>query len=265
MNILCNKASKPTEKLNFYYQNARGLRTKAHDFYLNLLNENFDAVFITETWLLDSINNCELFDSRYNVFRRDRSSSDCGKKRGGGVLVAIRNTYKADLIDVSCNVECIWLKVQFHGIFHLISCVYIPPDSPLCIYETYYEMLDSLIKDFKTNILIMGDFNIISEGNGRNHEKVCLLDYFTNYHRLKSVNTVKNCLNRTLDLIITDIKYLSICKCENPLVPEDNYHPALLVCYDIPPKIKPIATLSKQYDYDFKNANFALLYNELSE
>ncbi|GLV33462.1 hypothetical protein CBL_21210, partial [Carabus blaptoides fortunei] len=45
----------------------------------------------------------------------------------------------------------------------------------------------------------------------------------------------------------------------------DNYHPALLVSYVKPPKIKPTPTLSKQYDYDYKNANFAKLYKELSE
>ncbi|GLV37975.1 hypothetical protein CBL_12299 [Carabus blaptoides fortunei] len=53
--------------------------------------------------------------------------------------------------------------------------------------------------------------------------------------------------------------------CENPLVPEHNYHPALLVSYVKSPKIKPTPTLSKQYDYDYKNANFAKLYKALSD
>lgn len=58
--------------LNIYYQNVRGLRTKIDEFYRQLCLSAYDVVILSETWLLEDINNNELFDNRYIVWRRDR-------------------------------------------------------------------------------------------------------------------------------------------------------------------------------------------------
>ena len=44
---------------------------------------------ITETWLNDDISDCELLPDEFTIYRKDRSSTNRGK-RGGGVLLAIR-------------------------------------------------------------------------------------------------------------------------------------------------------------------------------
>lgn len=78
--------------LNVYYQNVRGLRTKLNEFLLNSMGNYHDLLFISESWLNDNINDSELVDiNHYSVFRRDRCASDCAKKDGGGVFVAVRN------------------------------------------------------------------------------------------------------------------------------------------------------------------------------
>lgn len=52
-------------KLNVYYQNARGMRTKTNIFYRNVCSNNYDIILLTETWLVDGIADSELFDCRY--------------------------------------------------------------------------------------------------------------------------------------------------------------------------------------------------------
>ena len=49
--------------------------------------ENLDIVSVTETWLNDNVSDHEILPSGYNIIRKDRPSN----KRGGGVLLALRN------------------------------------------------------------------------------------------------------------------------------------------------------------------------------
>lgn len=37
------------DKLRIYYQNVRGLRTKVNEVYLEILQNNFDIIILTET------------------------------------------------------------------------------------------------------------------------------------------------------------------------------------------------------------------------
>lgn len=54
---------------------------------------------------------------------------------------------------------------------------------------------------------------------------------------LSHLNIVRNELNRTLDLILTDIDNdkFEVMKCEDPLVSEDCHHPALELNVDLSP------------------------------
>lgn len=60
--------------LHCYYQNVRGLRTKTKDFFLASAACNYDLIIITETWLLPSIFDSELFTDSFMVYRCDRFS-----------------------------------------------------------------------------------------------------------------------------------------------------------------------------------------------
>lgn len=70
-------------RLNVYYQNIRGLRTKSLNFRQNILCSDLDVIVITETWLHDGIYDGELCDGRYDVFRADRDLVLSGKESGG--------------------------------------------------------------------------------------------------------------------------------------------------------------------------------------
>jgi hypothetical protein len=75
--------------INLYYQNCRGLRSKTNDFKLNVACNFYDIICISETWLMDSVFDGQLFDDRYIVFRRDRDLDFHQKLDGGGVLIAV--------------------------------------------------------------------------------------------------------------------------------------------------------------------------------
>lgn len=76
--------------ISVYYQNTRGLRTKTSTFFRNICLHDYDVILLTETWLTEGINNSELFNDRYMVWRQDRDYSATKQKLGGGVLIATR-------------------------------------------------------------------------------------------------------------------------------------------------------------------------------
>lgn len=95
-----------------YYQNVNGVRSKTTEIYLNILNNCYDIICLTETNLNTGVHDTELIDSRYNVYRRDRCDTIVKKQDGGGILVAI----KKDIGVVrqtswDSNVEDIWLSI----------------------------------------------------------------------------------------------------------------------------------------------------------
>lgn len=53
-----------TKNLNIYYQNVRGLRTKCNELRLSVLNNNYDVIILTESWLHSGIFDAELCDDR---------------------------------------------------------------------------------------------------------------------------------------------------------------------------------------------------------
>lgn len=69
--------------VSMYYQNVRGLRTKASILYRNVCVNSYDIICFTESWLNDGFFNNELFDDRYVVWRRDRNYAVTEQKRGG--------------------------------------------------------------------------------------------------------------------------------------------------------------------------------------
>lgn len=53
--------------LNVYYQNVRGLRTKSHQCYNNILSNSYDIIVMVESWLYDGIFDREFCDDRCEV------------------------------------------------------------------------------------------------------------------------------------------------------------------------------------------------------
>jgi len=60
--------------LYIYYQNVRGLRTKASDLLAGVYSSNFHVICLNETWLNDSCFNCSFFPGTFLVCRSGRLS-----------------------------------------------------------------------------------------------------------------------------------------------------------------------------------------------
>lgn len=78
------------DKIVIFYQNARSLCSKTKEFYQNILNNEFDIILISETWLVDSISDEKLFDFGCNAYETYSDTS----LTGGGVAIGIKNYFK---------------------------------------------------------------------------------------------------------------------------------------------------------------------------
>lgn len=223
-----------------YYQNVRGLRTKTETCYINSMNLAHDFICLTETNLNDSIFDTEILCDNYVIFRRDRSSSDCEKSDGGGVLVAVRKDIPVTPMPMlATGAEDLWLSVRCENTRVLVCCVYLPPNDP-APFSVFLHKLQDVRDHFPdTSILVVGDFNIpcvswtVSSGCGlipvgdldaRAKEFLLMISYcdFFQY------NNIVNCNGRTLDLILCNSDLInSVFSCDDPLVNLDAHHPAV--------------------------------------
>lgn len=115
----------------------RGLNSKTKSFYLKSNACDYDVIALTETWLSPSVNDSELFSQDFIVFRCDRSALNSHKLTGGGVLIAVRKEYEAEVVIVPNieSVEALCIKISVAKKYLFICCVYIPSNSDLSIYR----------------------------------------------------------------------------------------------------------------------------------
>lgn len=239
--------------LNIYYQNVRGLRTKTNSFLRNVYLNSYDIISLTETWLLNSISDSELFDARYLVWRRDRDYARTGQSLGGGVLLAVRrDLVAAERAEWRSSAEDIWITLKVPK-----SRSDIPQKIHLC---TIYLCDENRGHSFKTQLLnfsdkltelilshpqdrfiVLGDFNLkdyitwlrtgtsaeLSPTNITSENIRSFVDTL-NACNLNQYNSEVNCNNRILDLVFSN-ECLLVKACPTPLVPEDRHHKSLFI------------------------------------
>ena len=128
------------DTLTTFYCNPGGLTTK-----LELIRSNFfsqlivpDIFIITETRFDQEIKNNNLGLSGYCIFRRDRNSTI--RSRGGGVLIAIKREFQAELINNEHDgLEQLFLKLLQLKI--IISVLYIPTPSDATPYVKHVNIV----------------------------------------------------------------------------------------------------------------------------
>lgn len=92
--------------------------------------------------------------------------------------------------------------------------------------------------------------------------KVVAMKNFLTFFDIKQHNCIYNCTNRLLDLVCTDLK-CEILHNETPLVPEDSYHPSLIIDISTSIQYTNFSANTSQKSYNFKKANYQALYNDL--
>ncbi|XP_055537768.1 uncharacterized protein LOC129725703 [Wyeomyia smithii] len=180
--------------LQIYYQNVRGLRTKIDQVFLATAELDYDIYVFAETWLDDSIQSAQLFCNGYRVFRVDRCTTNSTRRRGGGVLIAVKRKYGSSAVQnlPVTTIELLWVKVTIERVELYICALYIPPDkSQDCSFmQLHFDAIsavDSTQNDASENAL------------NRLLEQVD----WSEIHRSDDVDSATDCFNRILLNCIT--------------------------------------------------------------
>lgn len=113
-------------------------------------------------------------------------------------------------------------------------------------------------------LLILGDFNCPHFNSfSVNDRKTRILTNFMFMLSLIQYNNILNCNDRALDLVFSNLTCnVAVSRDMVPLVPEDIYHPALIIDLDITHlKLGNNFSSNKNLRYNFSNADFMSLYD----
>ena len=148
------------QSLTFVLQNVRSLKSVQIDSSNSRENKlscfkdivfahQFDVVALTETWLHNSVTNHEVIPNGYQIIRRDRQM----EKRGGGILLAVKETIKYDSLELSSVIlESFSKRV-------LVAVCYRPPGTENDFLHNLNGFVKSAINSNIKDIILLGDFN----------------------------------------------------------------------------------------------------------
>lgn len=232
-----------------------------------MLSCDHSVIVLTETWLKMHVLNSEYFHDNYNVFRKDRD-----RCRGGGVLIAIDNTFASEELDFHCTIteiDCMACKISFKNTVLIIIAIYIPPSLRTEIYGNIFDMLENSFDFSSNNILIVGDFNIPDlqnlNDNCMGYKPSALLNDFINFNDLLQHNNITNDSNKTLDLVISSrTTQLSVSRHLHPLVTEDSYHPCLSIDCSFEAEETLVFKSNNKPRYNFRRADYPGMYQALA-
>jgi hypothetical protein len=224
--------------------------------------------------LKEGIYNREIFDNRYEVFRRDRDVETSNKSGpGGGVCVAVLRSHRYTIIhrnEWECkNVEDLWvtLKTSGHSSIH-INCAYIPGDSPDEKLENYTSNVALHINNHPDDIfIILGDFNVPSFSPPTPctpSRKAQLLREMMDFCSIDQHNIIRSAheSNNLLDLVFSN-RYLKVSLCHEALSKIDNYHPPLNISLDVKLAANPEPLVIFRNFKKMTVATWKLLNNDL--
>lgn len=247
-----------------------GLKTKLHE-----LSENvnycriYDAIILVESWLSEDISDAELNFKAFNIFRLDRNFSTSEKSRGGGIIIAVNKRYNAHTILCKVdNVEHLFVSVSTSFGKFVLGGVYIPPNSPLEVYQAHCDALDDLNLDYKdSDIIIAGDYNLPGikwSKDGLNSEAFCskriydsafLLAESCAFLNCTQINSIPNSRNIFLDLVFSNTPNLNCILANDILLNNSMHHNAYCLNYKC--KIEDGNLNFNEYSFDWFKADYA--------
>jgi len=186
------------------------------------------------------------------------------------MLAVNKSLISQRIIELECSLnECPWVEIitQNHKVY--IGVVYFPPNSSKESYKSFFDKIDQFQFQQKSDIIILGDFNLHQLSNYMNDKRSVNLDPLETYVlnrvtflNLEQFNQVKNHSQRTLDLIFTSIETTKVSKSEVEIVEPDKHHPCLEVSFRYYPPTK--VNISDEPSYNFGKADGVRLYHLLN-
>ena len=267
MNSISEKTDTQGGQFRIAYQNARGLNGKTLEFFHSVLSTEaeYDAVAISESWLPNDVYNSELFPESFTVLKsRNRSET----KRGGGVLLAVKNKYKCSLLKLEYNepgIDLLGIKVQLNNVdFMYILVVYLTPSSNLSERENLFVYIESLQCLYQRKIVLVGDVNIrhLNEYyvNKFRDQQIDIFFNFMEFFDCQQFNKIMNKNKHILDVVVSNM-VCKVCESEFSFVEVDKHHPPLMLEIDIKTsKIKGLIGYNNSHNYNFRKADFGAMY-----
>lgn len=272
-----------SKRLNIFYQNVRGLRTKSLDLYNNILLHDYDIILITESWLQSDILDGEICDNRYEILRCDRNLDVTGKRTGGGVVCCVRRELCAvSLSDWQYNphYECICFKISARALGTLADLIvvlsYMPPDAfslPFSL-SNYFNNFNTVYDKYKdANYLLVGDFNLpclswsrdgwsfTNMGSSLIQDRACTFVEDLSLLGLTQYNYTLNHCDNTLDLCFSNL--LLEVSATDGLTRIDKFHPPLDI--DIVDLYINSFITNKICRYNFRKCDYETVNKYLSD
>ena len=173
-----------SESFSLFHHNARSITTTGrldeYDILFDMINNPFDILIFTETWLTkDKIDLCKFngFQSFHHIRPIDNDFNL--KEKGGGISIFIKDgiEYKIrkDLTKMLPFMESCFIEIIINHKKFLIGGLYRPPDTHANLFT---EKLNEMLEPLKNNhqIILLGDFNIDLQKNTvqTNNFQLCL-------------------------------------------------------------------------------------------
>ena len=151
-NIIYKKDSAPF--LSHFNCGSLGSKFYDPENYISSLTFQFDVFVLIDTWLKPDMNIALYQLNDYYMFRLDRVS-----RKGGGVAIYVKNTFKHRLLNqmtyvVNYLLECLSIELTVKNI---VTCLYRQPDSSI---DDLLNNIEKLFRNKQGNIYLCGDFNI---------------------------------------------------------------------------------------------------------
>jgi len=256
-----------------YLQNCQGMRAHLEYFKLSILENDYDIIGITETFLYPDILSSEFIDqTHYKVFRKDR----CRNKAevGGGILLAIKSNLICSLNNLIHNeVEQIISTVKSENNNLIISLSYIVPNSHEIVYQQHLENIRNIFDSANNDsIIVFGDFNLSNVNWKFMQEEQTLMPFNVTKKSertlidslfemdMKQINDIPNFHGRFLDLVFISHDFSStIFEADQLINCKDLHHKPVffnLISYSFD---KFSSLNNNSYKLNFHKANFDLI------
>lgn len=257
------------------------------EFFLAATDSDHDVIVITETWLNEDFIPQLLFGDRFTVYRKDRNAELTGKKRGGGVLIAVSNHLKSSSVALTMHMELeqLWVRVTTASSNAYIGVIYISPEQAMdsSNIEKHIECVSHVTDRSgpRDSILLLGDFNqpgLVWKTDFNDYfypdpsestfsrSSSALIDGMSLFN-MKQLNPVVNHMNRKLDLVYCNeqsARQCNVTEAVEPLVEIDAFHPALLVSFKCP-RIVSFVESAVVPQLNFRKTDFTALNHALLE
>jgi len=228
----------------------------------------YDIIILIETWLTPDISDNELGFASFQVIRLDSNHNNSTSIRGGGVLIAIKNTRSFQPISLTVsNVEQLFVLLSLDSCHLLVGSVYLPPRSPLSVVDSHTASIEHIISSYKPNSLVIcGDYNLpninwssdelgLIGTNDSSIISTTIIDSFS-YLNFFQHNFFRNIHGSILDLVFSNCNRVTVSLATEFLVIPDPYHPPLHIVF---PSQSDKSVVNTHTYKDFKAANYTAI------